>query len=149
MSMPRLDVEIVGKGRDLVLLHSLLSDRTSFEPLAARIADQRRLILVNLPDFGGSPPTGPALADYADAIAAMFNDLALPPATDVLGNGLGGFVALNLAIRHGARFERMVLVGSAIAFPDAGRTTFRALADKVEKGGGSRRRSWSPTPAAR
>jgi 3-oxoadipate enol-lactonase len=135
MSALRLDVEIVGRGRDLVLLHSLLSDRTSFEPLAVRIAGERRLIMVNLPGFGASPPTGPGLGDYADAIAGMFDDLALPPATDVLGNGLGGFVALNLAIRHGRRFDRMVLVGSAIAFPEAGRATFRALADKVEASG--------------
>jgi 3-oxoadipate enol-lactonase len=135
MSEPQVDVEILGEGRDLVLLHSLLSDRTSFEPLAARIAGERRLILVNLPGFGRSPPAGPALGDYADAIAAMFDDLALPPTTDVLGNGLGGFVALSLAIRHGHRFERMVLVGSAIAFPEAGRATFRTLAGKVEENG--------------
>src|SRR5690606_30634360 len=132
---PRLDVEIVGNGRDLVLLHSLLSDRTSFEPLAARIAGERRLVLVNLPGFGASPPAGAALADYADAVAQVFDDLALPPETDVLGNGLGGFVALLLASRHGARFARMVLVGSAIAFPEAGRATFRGLADKVERDG--------------
>jgi 3-oxoadipate enol-lactonase len=135
MSAPRLDVEIEGRGRDLVLLHSLLSDRTSFEPLAARLAGERRLILVNLPGFGASPPAGPALGDYADAVAGLFHDLALPLATDVLGNGLGGFVALNLAIRHGGRFERMVLVGSAVAFPEAGRATFRALAGKVEQDG--------------
>src|SRR5690606_23125794 len=61
---------------------------------------------------GASPPTGAALADYADAVAGVFDDLALPPETDVLGNGLGGFVALALAARHGARFARMVLVGS-------------------------------------
>ncbi|HZA65832.1 MAG TPA: alpha/beta fold hydrolase [Geminicoccaceae bacterium] len=128
MSASRLDVAIEGRGRDLVLLHSLLSDRTSFEPLVGRIAGERRLILVNLPGFGASPPAGPALGDYADAIAGVFDDLALPPATDVLGNGLGGFVALNLASRHRARFARMVLVGSAIAFADAGRATFRALA---------------------
>ncbi len=130
-----LDVEIVGRGRDLVLLHSLLSDRTSYQPLAARIAAQRRLILVNLPGFGRSPPVGPGLGDQADAIAGLFDDLALPPATDVLGNGLGGFVALQLAIRHGARFERMVLVGSALAFPEAGRATFRALAEKAPRDG--------------
>jgi 3-oxoadipate enol-lactonase len=135
MNMPRLDIEIVGAGRDLVLLHSLLSDRTSFEPLAARIAEQRQLVMVSLPGFGKSPCVGPALSDYADAVAAMFDDLGLPPETDVLGNGLGGFVALALASRHGARFGRMVLVGSAIAFPEAGRATFRALADKVEQGG--------------
>jgi 3-oxoadipate enol-lactonase len=135
MGAPRLDVEIIGKGRDVVLLHSLLSDRSSFEPLAARLAGQRRLILVSLPGFGASPPAGSALSDYADALAAAFDDLKLPRETDVLGNGLGGFVALMLASRHGARFGRMVLVGSAVAFPEAGRATFRALADKVDKDG--------------
>ena len=90
---------------------------------------------MNLPGFGKSPPAGPALGDYAEAVAGLFDDLALPPETDVLGNGLGGFVALALASRHGARFARMVLVGSAIAFPEAGRATFRALADKVEQDG--------------
>ena len=68
MSAPRLDVQIVGEGRGLVLLHSLLSDRTSYEPLAARLAGQRRLILPNLPGFGRSPPAGPAVSDHADAI---------------------------------------------------------------------------------
>ena len=74
-------------------------------------------------------------AAYADPIAAMLDDLGLPEGTDILGNGLGGFVALALANRHGARFDRLVLVGSAIAFPEAGRATFLALADKVEQGG--------------
>ena len=68
-------------------------------------------------------------------MAGLFDDLALPPETDVLGNGLGGFVGLQLAIRHGKRFDRLVLVGSAIAFPEAGRAIFRALADKVEREG--------------
>jgi 3-oxoadipate enol-lactonase len=135
MGGPLLDIEIVGEGRDMVLLHSLLSDRSSYEPLAARIGGERRLILVNLPGFGASPPAGLALGDYADAVAALFDDLALPPDTDVLGNGLGGFVALALASRHGARFARMVLVGSAIAFSEAGRATFRALAAEVERHG--------------
>jgi 3-oxoadipate enol-lactonase len=130
-----LDVEIVGRGRDLVLLHSLLSDRTSFEPLAGRLKGERRLILVNLPGFGKSPSAGPAISGYADAVCGLFDDLALPPETDVLGNGLGGFVGLQLAIRHGTRFDRLVLVGSAVAFPEAGRATFRALAAKVEREG--------------
>jgi 3-oxoadipate enol-lactonase len=135
MLTARLDVKIVGEGRNLVLLHSLLSDRTSFEPLAARLKSERRLILVNPPGFGTSPPAGPAIGDCAERIAALFDDLALPPQTDVLGNGLGGFVGLQLAIRHGLRFDRLVLVGSAIAFPEAGRATLRALADKVAREG--------------
>lgn len=128
-----LDVEMVGQGRALVLLHSLLSDRTSFEPLAGQMSG-RRLILVNMPGFGASEPAEP-VAGYAERIAGLFDDLSLAPDTDLLGNGLGGFVALMMAMRHGDRFRRMVLVGSAVAFPEAGRATFRSLADTVEEAG--------------
>jgi 3-oxoadipate enol-lactonase len=130
MAKPRLDIEIIGEGRELVLLHSLLADRTSFAPLAERLAGDRRVILVNLPGFGTSPAAEP-LDGYADAVAGLFDDLALPPQTDVLGNGLGGFVGLRLAMLHEARVDRLVLVGSAVAFPEDGRATFRAMADKA------------------
>ncbi len=134
MAKARLDIEIVGEGRDLVLLHSLLADRSSFAPLAERLARECRLILVNLPGFGTSPAAEP-LDGYAEAVAGLFDDLALGPQTDVLGNGLGGFVGLRLAIGHGDRFDRLVLVGSAVAFPEEGRATFRAMADKAEAEG--------------
>jgi hypothetical protein len=54
-------VEIADEGRDLVLLQSLLSDRTSYKPLEVQIAGKRGLIMVNLPGSGRSPPAGPAL----------------------------------------------------------------------------------------
>jgi 3-oxoadipate enol-lactonase len=135
MAEPRLDVKIVGEGRDLVLINALLSDRTAYEALADRIADQRRLIMVNLPGFGASPATAASLDDHVDAIAALFDDLGLPADTDILANGLGSFVALKMAIRNGGKFARLVLVGSGVAFPDAGQATFRALADKVDADG--------------
>lgn len=135
MKSPRLDVKIVGKGRDLVLINALLSDRTAYEPLAERIADQRRLIMVNLPGFGASPANASSLDEYADAVAGLFDDLDLSSETDILANGLGSFVALKMAIRHGDRFGRMVVVGSGVAFPEIGQKTFRGLADKVEADG--------------
>jgi 3-oxoadipate enol-lactonase len=135
MGRAGLDVETVGEGRALVLLNSLLSDRSAYAPLAARLAGERRCVLVNLPGFGASPPGGSSLADHADRVAALFDDLALPPETDLLGNGFGGFVALTFASRHGEKFDRLVLVGSAVRFPDAGRATFRAMADRAEAEG--------------
>lgn len=135
MAAPHLDVKIVGKGRDLVLINALLSDCSAYQPLAERIADRRRLIMVNLPGFGASPTATGSLDDFADTVAGVFDDLALSAETDILANGFGSFVAAKLAIRHGARFDRMVLVGSGIAFPEEGRATFRALADKVEAEG--------------
>jgi 3-oxoadipate enol-lactonase len=135
MNRPRLDVEIVGEGETLVLINALLSDRSAYEPLAERLAGERRLVMVNLPGFGTSPKTATSLDDHADTVAGLFDDLALPPSTDILANGLGSFVASKMAIRHGQRFRKLVLVGSGAAFPDAGRATFRALADKVEADG--------------
>ena len=116
MQRSRLDVEIVGEGPSLLLLHSLLSDRTSFAPLAKLLADRRRSILVSLPGFGKSPATRPNIAEYAERIAELCDDLALPPGTDVLGNGFGAFIALAAASRHGKRFGRIVLAGSGVAF---------------------------------
>ena len=68
-----LDIVMMGQPkdgrRDLVLLHSLLSDRTAFDRIAPRLALERRLWLVNLPGFGASAPAGPGLEDFADRIA--------------------------------------------------------------------------------
>src|ERR1700693_2582299 len=64
-----LDVVQMGQGRNLVLLHSLLSDRTAFDRIAARLAAERHIWLVNLPGFGASAPAGPGLEQMADRIA--------------------------------------------------------------------------------
>src|SRR5687768_12473046 len=109
MSTSRLDVESIGEGPPLLLLHSLLSDRTSFVQLARLLAGERRSVLVSLPGFGASPPTEPSIDAYAESVAALCDDLKLPPDTDVLGNGLGAFIALKAASRHGERFGRLVL----------------------------------------
>ncbi len=135
MGTHSLNVEITGQGRYLVLLHSLLSDRSSFDLIVSRLADQRRLIAVNLPGFGSSPSAGSTIGDYAESVAGIFEELALPPDTDVLGNGLGRFVALALAAQHGAVLDRLVLIGGVTTFPQAGKDTFNALADTVEHRG--------------
>lgn len=130
-----LDIEITGGGRDLVLLHSLLSDRSSFDLIAPRLSGRRRLIAANLPGFGASPAAAGGIAAYADRVAGMFAELELPPGTDVLGNGLGSFVTLSLAARHGALPGRLVLVGAVTEFPPAGKDTFAAMAERVDRDG--------------
>jgi 3-oxoadipate enol-lactonase len=132
--MPDLDVDVAGEGPPLVLLHSLLQDRASFADLARRLRGQRRVWNVNLPGFGASPPAEP-LAASADAVADGLERLGLSRPADICGNGLGGFVALTLAARHPERVRRLVLVGSAVRFPDAGRATFRAMAERAEAQG--------------
>jgi 3-oxoadipate enol-lactonase len=135
MSASRLDVETIGGGPPLLLLHSLLSDRTSFVRLARLIAGERRSLMVSLPGFGMSPRSEPWIDAYAEQVAELCEELKLPADTDVLGNGLGAFIALKAASRHGERFRRLVLAGCGVAFPEADRTLFRNMAEKAERDG--------------
>lgn len=130
------DLVQVGRGRDLVLLHSLLTDRTAFDPVVPALSGRRRLTLVNLPGFGASSPTGPAIEDYADRVAALFPALGLAPATtDLVAMSLGGFVGTALAARRGHLFDRLVLVDTAAAFPDAAKAPLRGMAERALAGG--------------
>jgi 3-oxoadipate enol-lactonase len=131
----RVDVESVGAGRDLVLLHSLLADRTAFDRVVPALVKKRRVWLVNLPGYGGSSAAGAEVSDYADRIAGLLAALKLPRETDVLGNGFGGFIAVSLAARHGARFDRLVVVDSLATFPEPAKQPLRLLADRVQKEG--------------
>lgn len=130
-----LDVEQTGAGRDLVLLHSLLAERSAFDRVVPLLAGMRRLTLVNLPGYGASAPAGPRVEDYADRLAGLFAALRLPRATDVLGNGFGGFISVALAARHGEKFDRLVVVDSLAAFPAPAKQPLRLLADNVAKHG--------------
>jgi 3-oxoadipate enol-lactonase len=131
-----LDVVQVGQGRDLVLLHSLLTDRTVFDLVVESLGRGRRLTLVNLPGFGASAPAGPAIEDYADRVALLFPALGLKPeTTDVLAMSFGGFVGIALAARHGHLFHRLVLVDTAAAFPEPAKAPLRAMAERALRDG--------------
>ncbi len=132
----RLDVVQGGSGRDLVLFHSLLTDRTVFDQVIGTLGRDRRLTLVNLPGFGESDPAGPAIEDYADRVALLFPALELKPeSTDVVGVSFGGFVAIALAARYGHLFSRLVLAGAAAVFPERSQMRLRAMAERASQDG--------------
>jgi 3-oxoadipate enol-lactonase len=132
----RVEYERTGSGPDLLLLHSLLTELTVFERVLPELAATRRVTRINLPGFGRSTPARlETVADHADHVARVMQALELPPGTDVFGNGFGAFVAAELAIRHGSRFNRLGLADVVAAFPEAARTPFRVMAEKVRAGG--------------
>lgn len=128
--------ERVGDGPDLVVLHSLLTDRRAFDPVVPELGRFRTVHLVDLPGFGRSTPVEGGIDAFADAIGAFLEAGGFDPSTTaLLGNGLGSFIALGVAVRHGDRFGRLCLVGCGLAFPDEARATFGAMAARVEEGG--------------
>lgn len=138
VSVAGADVVQAGEGPDLLLLHSLLAERTVFDRALPDLASEYRVTLPNLPGYGGTPPLESenlSVADYADRIAEIMDGLGLAADTAVLGNGAGGFMAVALAIRHGKRFGKLVLADTGPGFPDAAKAPLRLLADRVEEAG--------------
>ncbi len=130
------DVVQAGQGRDVVMFHSLLTDRTVFDPVVPALARNRRVTLVNLPGFGSSSPAGPTIEDYADQVSSLFLALGLVPrANDLVAMSFGGFVGTALAARHGHLFDRLVLVDTAAAFPEPAKIPLRTMAERAVKDG--------------
>ena len=117
-----------GEGPPLVLLHSLLSDRASFDAVVAPLARAFRVIVPELPGFGGSRAVDGGLAAVADRVAELVSEAAGSAGAVVLGNGYGGFVALQMAIRHPTVATRLILADAGAAFSDSGREAFRTMA---------------------
>src|SRR5262249_6739622 len=109
-----------GQGPPLVLLHSLLSDRASFDAVVAPLARAFRVIVPELPGFGRSRAVDGGLAAVADRTAELVAEVAGSAGAVVLGNGYGGFVALQMAIRHPTVATRLILADSGAAFSETG-----------------------------
>lgn len=125
-----------GTGASLLLIHSLLTELTVFDVVLPRLARQRRVTRINLPGFGASNPVPlDSVAAHADHVARVMDVLELAPDTTVFGNGFGAFVALELAIRHGRRFDRLIVADTLAAFPEPTQLPFRAMAERVARGG--------------
>jgi pimeloyl-ACP methyl ester carboxylesterase len=126
----------VGAGPDLVILHSLLTDRHAFDAVLPALAAKHRVTLINLPGFHGSQSPLLALMDiYVAAIEDGFDEFRIAKDAALMGNGFGGTIALAFALSHPERIAKLVLCDAAAAFPPEGRAAFAAMAAKVAEGG--------------
>src|SRR3954466_1575536 len=117
-----------GEGAPLFLFHSLLSDRASFDAIVPDLEKSFRTIVPELPGFGRSSAVEGGLIAVADQMAAAVKDAAAGAPAIVLGNGYGGFVALQMAIRHPEIASKLILADCGAAFSEPGREAFRNMA---------------------
>jgi pimeloyl-ACP methyl ester carboxylesterase len=98
----------------LVLVHGVGTSREIWRRVLAELAAGRRVLAVDLPGFGASPPAGPAfdLEQVGDRLAAAVGERAGRP-FDLLGHSLGGAVAVVLAARHPELIRSLVLLAPA------------------------------------
>ncbi len=96
----------IGSGPPLLLVHGLGGERHVWLPLLEALGAERTLIIPDLPGFGASPALPadepPTAATLAASVARLLDELAID-APDVVGNSLGGWVSLELALLGRAR----------------------------------------------
>ena len=116
-----------GAGKPLILLHGGI-DPDSFGSNLAELAKGRQVIAVHLQAHGRTPDTDRPLRceTMGDDVAALIGHLKLGKA-DVMGYSLGSFVALQTAIRHPDRVDRLVLLAARMRQDDAYSEVLAAL----------------------
>ncbi len=99
-----------GDGKALVMLHGRTTDKRAFLAYAPEWREGWSLLLVDFPSHGDS---GPATAGGRDAavadLHAVLEERAIQRAV-LVGQGLGGEVALAYAVEHAEQVEKLVLL---------------------------------------
>jgi len=110
-----LSAYLVGKGRPVVLLHGLGGSKISWVPLLAPLAASHRVIVPDLPGHGESekPRAEYSPRFFAKVVRHLFDDLEVDRAL-VVGNSMGGRIALELALRSPTRVDALALLDPAL-----------------------------------
>jgi pimeloyl-ACP methyl ester carboxylesterase len=119
----RVSVMTMGQGPEVLLIHGLGATKASFYDTAAALSREGyRVHAIDLPGFGSSskPATGPYTARwFADTVLAVMDKLTIGRA-HIVGNSMGGRVALEVALREPERVGALVLLCPAVAFVKRG-----------------------------
>jgi pimeloyl-ACP methyl ester carboxylesterase len=111
-------LELEGEGLPIVLLHGYGDSADTWRQLLDRIARQdHRAIAVDLPGFGTADPLEPGpilpqLDEFALAAVRYVSGTSREHAV-VVGNSLGGCLALRMAQRHPARIAGVMPIAPA------------------------------------
>jgi pimeloyl-ACP methyl ester carboxylesterase len=104
--MSDINLRRAGHGEPVLLVHGIGGELHVWDPIFERLACKRDVIAVDLPGFGESRPLAdgvePSPGALARALGDLLDDLGLAGA-HVVGNSLGGWIALELARQHRAR----------------------------------------------
>jgi len=128
-----LRIETLGSGADVVLLHGWGLHGGVFERVAAQLADNYCLHLVDLPGHGGSPAMAPF--DGARVAAQLAERFPLP--AHVLGWSLGGLIAQYWAINYPEQVRSLALVATSPCFVKKPDWPYAQPAEAIEAVGAS------------
>jgi pimeloyl-ACP methyl ester carboxylesterase len=114
----RISTLTMGRGPDVLLLHGLGGTRASLFETAATLATRFRVHAPDLPGFGSS--SKPALGAYnagwfAEQMLDLMDQIGIREAR-LIGNSMGGRVAIEMALRSPDRIQALGLLCPAVAW---------------------------------
>lgn len=108
--------EVAGSGDAVVLIHGGFGDRRMWDDHFLALAVDHRVVRYDLRGYGRSPAPQAAYSPVDD-LRALLDALGIEHAT-LVGNSMGGALALDFTLVHPERVDALVLVASAIGgFP--------------------------------
>ncbi len=114
----RISTLSAGSGDPVLCIHGLGGTKASFLTTVAALADGHRVIALDLPGFGDSEKPLTAAYDaayFADSVVALLDELEIERA-HMIGNSMGGRVAIELALEHPERVRKAALLSPALAW---------------------------------
>jgi pimeloyl-ACP methyl ester carboxylesterase len=114
----RISVLEAGQGDPILCLHGLGGTKASFLSTVNALADSHRVIAADLPGFGDSDkPLGAAYdAPYFSRAVARLLDAMEIERAHLVGNSMGGRIAIEVGLREPQRVDRIVLLSPALAW---------------------------------
>ncbi len=114
MNVIDLGPDGVAEAPVIVWIHGLSGSWPNWLENLPHFAGTHRCIAMDLPGFGWSemPAQTISIAGYARTVDALLGQLGVTEAT-VVGNSMGGFVGLEVALQFSTWVKRLVLVSAA------------------------------------
>ncbi len=133
-----LHYRIDGRGPTVVLIHAFHMDLREWDDVVPRVAETRRVVRYDVRGHGRSKVMAP-LPSSVDDLLGLLDELKVPRAT-LVGLSMGSSIALDFALTHPDRVERLVLLSPGLAGIKASASLdwMQPIASAV-KGGDSRR----------
>ncbi len=113
-----LSAVCAGQGDTVLCLHGLGGTKASFLPTVAALADSYRVVALDLPGFGESdkPIGAPYNAAWLAGVAVEALDALGVERAHLVGNSMGGRVAIEAGLTHGDRVDGLALLSPALAW---------------------------------
>lgn len=133
--LPASDVADVGTGPAVLFSHGTLLDRTMFAPQTAALSDRYRTIAYTSRAGTSRYGTERSLDDLVEDCLAVADSAGVDRFV-LLGMSVGGFMAVELALRHPERIAGLVLMATqAAAYTDEVHETYGGLLEPLDTDG--------------